>query len=286
MPPSTGTFISMDSYAGSLSAPVTLYKYLYANANPVMNSNPSGFISISELATRMGIDISQKSSDAIRNAIIVRTLKRALAGAVAGAVFGGVDSYLSGDSMTEIFWHTVSGFYLGAYAGMALSFLMVYAQVFIPAYVILHIFKYGILLSGGFGVRVALDENNGKLALFRAISTLVTYAGFSKALSGIKCEPLIKGGSKTANPYELEPTHPQTKSNRQMNKLTEQIKSDGKIKETIKYVEYNGKKYVVDGHHRLIAAKRLHFQEVPIEEVELPYKGYNTIDDLLWCDEY
>ena len=47
-----------------------------------------------------------------------------------------------------------------------------------------------------------------------------------------------------------------------------------------------GKKYVVDGHHRLIAAKRLHFQEVPIEEVELPYKGYNTIDDLLWCDEY
>ena len=27
-------------------------------------------------------------------------------------------------------------------------------------------------------------------------------------------------------------------------------------------------------------------KEVPIEEVELPYKGYNTIDDLLWYDEY
>ena len=103
---------------------------------------------------------------------------------------------------------------------------------------------------------------------------------------GKSSENVAKGGSKTANPYELEPTHPQTKSNRQMNKLIEQIKSDGKIKETIKYVEYNGKKYVVDGHHRLIAAKRLHLQEVPIEEVELPYKGYNTIDDLLWCDEY
>ena len=71
-----------------------------------------------------------------------------------------------------------------------------------------------------------------------------------------------------------------------MNKLTEQIKTDGEIKETIKYVEYNGKKYVVDGHHRLIAAKKLHFQEVPIEEVELTYKCYNTTEDLLWCDEY
>ena len=81
-------------------------------------------------------------------------------------------------------------------------------------------------------------------------------------------------------------THSQTKSNRQMNKLIEQIKVDGEIKETIKYIEYNGQKYVVDGHHRLIAAKKLHFQEVPIEEVELPYKGYNTIDDLLWYDEY
>ena len=90
---------------------------------------------------------------------------------------------------------------------------------------------------------------------------------------------------KTISPFELEPTHPQTKSNRQMRKLIEEIKADGGIKETIKYVEHNGKKYVVDGHHRLIAAKKLRLQEVPIEEVHLPYSGYSTIDDLLWCDE-
>ena len=41
-----------------------------------------------------------------------------------------------------------------------------------------------------------------------------------------------------------------------MNKLIDQIRQDG-IKETIKYVTHNGIKYVVDGHHRLIAAKRL-----------------------------
>ena len=44
----------------------------------------------------------------------------------------------------------------------------------------------------------------------------------------------------------------------------------------------NGKKYVVDGHHRLIAAKKLHMQKVPVEKVQLPYKGYRSIEDLFW----
>ena len=43
MNPSTGTFITMDEYAGSNFEPVSLHKYLYANANPVNNSDPSGY---------------------------------------------------------------------------------------------------------------------------------------------------------------------------------------------------------------------------------------------------
>jgi RHS repeat-associated protein len=43
MNPATGTFISMDVYAGSVFDPVSLHKYLYANANPVMFSDPSGY---------------------------------------------------------------------------------------------------------------------------------------------------------------------------------------------------------------------------------------------------
>ncbi|TXI81902.1 MAG: hypothetical protein E6Q39_00415 [Crocinitomicaceae bacterium] len=34
--PSIGRFTQMDSYMGQSNNPITLHKYLYANANPVM----------------------------------------------------------------------------------------------------------------------------------------------------------------------------------------------------------------------------------------------------------
>ncbi len=42
MDPSTGTFTSMDTYGGSLSDPMSLHKYLFANSNPVKYCDPSG----------------------------------------------------------------------------------------------------------------------------------------------------------------------------------------------------------------------------------------------------
>lgn len=42
MNPSTGTFISMDTYEGSIYDPDSLHKYLYANGNPVKYSDPRG----------------------------------------------------------------------------------------------------------------------------------------------------------------------------------------------------------------------------------------------------
>lgn len=50
-----------------------------------------------------------------------------------------------------------------------------------------------------------------------------------------------------------------------MNTLIDDIKANG-IQEPIKYVEYDGQMYVVDGHHRLLAAKKLGLTEVPIEK--------------------
>ncbi len=84
----------------------------------------------------------------------------------------------------------------------------------------------------------------------------------------------VLGTVSKTNPFDLQPTHSQTLSKNKMNALMDDIKMNG-IQEPIKYVEYNGKMYVVDGHHRLLAAKKLGLTEVPIEKVDLPYAGYN-----------
>jgi hypothetical protein len=56
MDPVTGTFTTMDTYGGSLSDPMSLHKYLFANSNPVRYSDPSGYSSsINEVNTVVGI---------------------------------------------------------------------------------------------------------------------------------------------------------------------------------------------------------------------------------------
>ncbi|EDP46957.1 ParB/RepB/Spo0J family partition protein [Rickettsiella grylli] len=77
---------------------------------------------------------------------------------------------------------------------------------------------------------------------------------------------------------ELEVTHPRTMGRKAFARLVKNIKENG-ISEAVKYIEYNGKNYVVDGNHRLVAARTLDLNEIPVEKVELPYLGYKSIDD-------
>ncbi|RLC19393.1 MAG: hypothetical protein DRI57_07180, partial [Deltaproteobacteria bacterium] len=53
--PGNGRFASQDSWQGRISDPVTLHKYLYANANPVMYVDPTGYMSIQEINSVMRI---------------------------------------------------------------------------------------------------------------------------------------------------------------------------------------------------------------------------------------
>ena len=67
MDPATGTFTTMDTYGGSLSDPMSLHKYLFANSNPVMYSDPSGHMTVGELMCSTAI---MSALSATTNAII------------------------------------------------------------------------------------------------------------------------------------------------------------------------------------------------------------------------
>jgi hypothetical protein len=50
-------FVSQDPYNGVLSDPVSLHKYLYANANPVMYSDPTGrYAALADMSAAMAIN--------------------------------------------------------------------------------------------------------------------------------------------------------------------------------------------------------------------------------------
>ena len=53
MDPKTGTFLSLDPYQGNRHDPASLHKYMYANANPVNNVDPTGLTSIAEMSGAM-----------------------------------------------------------------------------------------------------------------------------------------------------------------------------------------------------------------------------------------
>lgn len=83
------------------------------------------------------------------------------------------------------------------------------------------------------------------------------------------------------SPWDLELTHDRMLSKKAYNELLKNIQLGG-IENTIKYVEYQGKYYVVNGNHRTMIARQLGYSEVPIEKVELPYKGYEKPEDLFY----
>ena len=65
MDPATGTFTQRDTYQGDVYDALSLHKYLYASANPVVYKDPSGNFSLMEFIVTTCSDISTISSNAI-----------------------------------------------------------------------------------------------------------------------------------------------------------------------------------------------------------------------------
>ncbi len=101
----------------------------------------------------------------------------------------------------------------------------------------------------------------------------------------------VKGGSAMSGPgkaagasgkilrSDLKPTHFPTMGKNSMQALVDSIRTNG-VKETIKYVENNGKNYIVDGNNRYFASEKAGLLELPAEQVNLPFAGYHTAGDL------
>ena len=82
---------------------------------------------------------------------------------------------------------------------------------------------------------------------------------------------------------ELIATHERRLSKNEFRKLKASVEREG-IREPIEYVVFQDEKYVVNGHHRLLAARLLGIEELMAKEVELPYRGYRTDADLINTD--
>ena len=109
----TGTFISMDTYQGNLYEPVTLHKYLYANADPVKYTDPSGMFSLGELNTTLA------AQSIMQNRITIGLM--GVVTGVANATFTAMD----GGSSEEIRNAFITGFFIGAGMGLLVCGIVV-----------------------------------------------------------------------------------------------------------------------------------------------------------------
>lgn len=65
--PSVGQFSSFDTFEGTAADPISLHKYVYANAEPVSGSDPSGHFNLTEQNVTSGIQNALNGLSKINN---------------------------------------------------------------------------------------------------------------------------------------------------------------------------------------------------------------------------
>lgn len=126
--------------------------------------------------------------------------------------------------------------------------------------------------------------NDGDDFRWRTLDREVNREAFRKAQLNIKVHVDSDGKAVRLVPIgDFLETHGRTNSWKYMRQLERDIQENG-IREPILYVLHQGVKFVVDGHHRLFAARGLRksgrFDYLPAREVKLPYGSYRNTDDL------
>jgi len=154
MNPTTGTFISMDAYNGTTDNPVSQHKYLYANANPVMYEDPSGYMSMMEMQVGMA-------------------MKSILMGGISNMFYVSLsnDAQENGMSIGEM----LEAFAVGAIYTMLGLMVALLFEILCPALLILGIIlsPFIVLYNGHNAMRQAQALGEDRQAAFCYITTIL-----------------------------------------------------------------------------------------------------------------
>ena len=149
MNPSTGTFISEDSFGGFLSNPITLNRYAYAGQNPVSFADPSGHY------TSLGMALATMSVDNL-----VNQMRQTMSSGMLGALNGELEAISNGD--TDLTTAIFKGYSMGL-AGATLGTLKAWGQAVNSAKLL---YVVGALLMSYYDICCGLEAmSEGHFAL-------------------------------------------------------------------------------------------------------------------------
>ena len=189
----TGTFISMDTYEGSIYDPDSLHKYLYANGNPVKYNDPSGKSALlmeSAIATSINNILSS-----------VETLH--LQGLMSGAVNMAMHSMMGEQGMD-----LVNSFYEGYQAGLFLGGLLsLVAAINVKILVVVYLGMSIANAAAGVTYLIAgVSSGNTKMALV-GCTLIVTAIALLFGTMGLVSE-VVASGDKGSVEFTLDFTDP------------------------------------------------------------------------------
>ena len=198
MNPAIGRFVTMDEFAGNSQEPYSLHKYLYADANPVTYSDPSGYFSIGEMnvgtAIRGVLDRHQQ--------LMQITKYRYMVGSLTGAVENMIDTKLGDGTWGEVLLDGVIGGVTGA-ASVAVgggigiiadktgTFLKQFPRLFCKIKALAPIISRAGMLRGAWGglkgVKESVDNGNYEQAAYRSFLVLLSVVDATHAWQTSAC---------------------------------------------------------------------------------------------------
>jgi RHS repeat-associated protein len=285
MDPATGTFTTMDTYGGSLSDPMSLHKYLFANSNPVMYCDPSGHVALTQ----------QEATIAIQSII----------GAAMSGIFYIADWLINdpdskNHSFSMLLLNIVKGAALGALGaelgigllGLKLSITEYFAIAIIAEIASLEFKDMANTLGDYSNNPIVYGVLDGIGDTTKMVSNAAIGVAFVKAMEGQRgstqeqridsretgnkykttswWKRLTTRQAKTIDlkPNPLDPySDPKIGPNESaVRQYIDEIRMTGTISEPIRVKELASGGYeIVDGHHRWLAALMTNLKYVPIE---------------------